>query len=585
LPHCSLPQASYRSSNILESRTAGFIGGESGNPDNENGGRKMIGQTPVLILKEGTKREKGKGAQFNNITAARAIADSVRSTLGPRGMDKMLVDSMGDVVITNDGVTILKEIDVEHPAAKMLVEVAKTQDEECGDGTTTAVIVAGELLKKAEALIEQNVHPTVISGGFRSAAMKAREILEDVAIKVDPSDKDTLMDIARTAMISKSVSSSRDLLADVAVKAVSAVAEKREDGTWYVDDDNIQVVKKQGGSMDDTKMIAGIIVDKEAVHPAMPKHIEKAKIALVDAALEVKKTEIDAKIEITDPSQMRAFLDEEEHMLKKMVETVKKSGATVLFCQKGIDDLAQHYLAKEKIYAVRRVKKSDMEKLAKATGANLVTKLDDLKAEDLGIADHVDEQKIADDRMTFVTGCKNPKAVSVLIRGGTEHVVDEIERSLTDAVSVVSVAFEDGKLVTGGGSTAMELALKLRDYAASVGGREQIAIDAFASAMEVVPTALSENAGLDPIDVLIELRQAHKTGKKFAGVNVFTGKIVDMKKEKVLEPIRVGRQAISSATDAAVMILRIDDVIASKSGGAGGKGPKGPPGGDEGGLD
>jgi thermosome len=545
----------------------------------------MIGQTPVFILKEGTKREKGKGAQFNNITAARAIADSVRSTLGPRGMDKMLVDSMGDVVITNDGVTILKEIDVEHPAAKMLVEVAKTQDEECGDGTTTAVILAGELLKKAEALIEQNVHPTVISGGYRAAAVKAREILESVAIKVDPSDKETLMDIARTSMISKSVSSSRNLLADVAVKAVTAVAEPREGGGWIVDDDNIQIVKKQGGSTDDTKMISGIIVDKEAVHSAMPKHVDKAKIALIDAAMEVKKTEIDAKIEITDPSQMRAFLDEEEHMLKKMVDVVKKSGATVLFCQKGIDDLAQHFLAKEKIYAVRRVKKSDMEKLAKATGANLVTKLDDLKADDLGVADHVEEQKIADDRMTFVTGCKNPKAVSILIRGGTEHVVDEIDRSLNDAISVVSVAFEDGKLVTGGGSTAMELALKLRDYAASIGGREQIAIDAFASAMEVVPTALSENAGLDPIDILIELRQAHKAGKKFAGVNVFTGKIVDMKKERVLEPIRVGRQAISSATDAAVMILRIDDVIASRGGGAGGRGPKGPPMGDEGGMD
>ena len=545
---------------------------------------KLIGQTPVFILKEGTKREKGKGAQFNNISAARAIADSVRSTLGPRGMDKMLVDSMGDVVITNDGVTILKEIDVEHPAAKMLVEVAKTQDEECGDGTTTAVILAGELLKKAEALIEQNVHPTVISGGYRAAATKAREILEDVAIPVTADDKETLMDIARTAMISKSVSASRDLLADVAVKAVSAVAEKK-DGKWFVDDDNIQIVKKQGGSMDDTKMIAGIIVDKEAVHAAMPKRVEKAKIALVDSALEVKKTEIDAKIEITDPNQLHAFLDEEENMLKKMVDVVRKSGASVLFCQKGIDDLAQHYLAKEKIYAVRRVKKSDMEKLAKATGANLVTKLDDLKADDLGDAALIEEKKIADDRMTFVTGCKNPKAVSVLIRGGTEHVVDEIDRSLHDAISVVSVAIEDGKLVTGGGSTASELALKLRDYAASVGGREQIAIDAFASAMEVVPTALSENAGLDPIDVLIEMRQAHKSGKKYAGINVFTGKVVDMRKERVLEPIRVGKQAISSATDAAVMILRIDDVIASKGGDKGGRGPKGPDMGDEGGMD
>ena len=545
----------------------------------------MIGQTPVFILKEGTRREKGKGAQFNNITAARAIADAVRSTLGPRGMDKMLVDSMGDVVITNDGVTILKEIDVEHPAAKMIVEVAKTQDEECGDGTTTAVILAGELLKKAESLIEQNVHPTVISGGYRMAANKARELLDNVAIKVTPDDKEMLMDIARTAMISKSVSASRDLLADVAVKAVSAVAEKRADGSWIVDDDNIQVVKKQGGSMDDTRMIAGIIVDKEAVHPAMPKKVEKAKIALVDSALEVKKTEIDAKIEITDPSQLHAFLDEEENMLKKMVETVKKSGATVLFCQKGIDDLAQHYLSKQGIYAVRRVKKSDMEKLAKATGANLVTKLDDLKAEDLGTVNLVEEKKIADDRMTFVTGCKNPKAVSILIRGGTEHVVDEIERSLNDAVSVVSLAYEDGKLVTGGGSAAIELALKLRDYAASVGGREQIAIDAFASAMEVIPTALSENAGLDPIDVLIELRQAHKSGKPFAGINVFTGKVVDMKRERVLEPIRVGRQAIISATDAAVMILRIDDVIASRGGDKGGRGPKAPDMGDEGGMD
>jgi len=545
----------------------------------------MIGQTPIFILKEGTKREKGKGAQFNNISAARAIADSVRSTLGPRGMDKMMVDSMGDVVITNDGVTILKEMDVEHPAAKMLVEVAKTQDEECGDGTTTAVILAGELLKKAESMIEQNVHPTVISGGYRAAATKARELLEEGAIKVSPDDVEALLDIARTAMISKSVSASRNLLADVSVKAVRAVAEKKEDGSWDVDDDNIQIVKKQGGSMDDTAMISGIIVDKEAVHPAMPKHVENAKIALVDSALEVKKTEIDAKIEITDPSQLHAFLAEEENMLKKMVQIVKDSGATVLFCQKGIDDLAQHYLAKQGIYAVRRVKKSDMEKLAKATGGNLVTKLDDLKAADLGVAKLVEEKKIADDRMTFVTGCKNPKAVSILIRGGTEHVIDEIERSLHDSTSVVAVAIEDGKLVTGGGSTAVELALGLRDYAASVGGREQIAIDAFASALEVIPTALSENAGLDPIDVLIELRQAHKAGKKTAGINVFTGKVSDMRKEKVLEPIRVGKQAISSATDAAVMILRIDDVIASKGGGAGGKGPKGPDMGDEGGMD
>ncbi|HDP97144.1 MAG TPA: thermosome subunit [Euryarchaeota archaeon] len=542
----------------------------------------MFGQTPVLILKEGTKREKGKGAQFNNIAAAKTIGEAVRSTLGPRGMDKMLVDSMGDVVITNDGVTILKEIDVEHPAAKMIVEVAKTQDEECGDGTTTAVVLTGELLKKAEGLIEQNVHPTVIATGFRLAAERAQEILGKIGIKVSPDDKSMLRELAMTAMISKSVSASREHMADIAVKAALSVAEKK-DGKYSVDEDNIQIVKKQGGSMEDTSMIEGIIVDKEVVHAGMPKKTSDAKIALVDSALEIKKTEIDAKIEITDPSQLHAFLAEEENMLKNMVEKIKASEANVVFCQKGIDDLAQHYLAKSGIYAVRRAKKSDMEKLAKATGARIVTKLDDLRKADLGSAKLVEEKKIGGDNMTFVTGCKNPKAVSILIRGGTEHVVDEIERSLDDAVSVVSLGLEDGMLVTGGGSTAMEIALQLRDYSTSVGGREQIAIEAFASAMEVVPTALSENAGLDPIDVLIDLRKAHKDGKKYAGINVYSGKIVDMKKEKVLEPIRVGKQAISSATEAAVMILRIDDVIASKGmkggGGPGGPGGMGGPGG------
>lgn len=543
----------------------------------------MMGQTPILILREGTKREKGKGAQMSNIAAAKAIGEAVRSTLGPRGMDKMLVDSMGDVVITNDGVTILKEIDVEHPAAKMIVEVAKTQDEECGDGTTTAVILAGELLKRAEGLIEQNVHPTVIAAGYRLASQKAQEILKTVGIKVAPDDAEMLNDIATTAMISKSVSASRNILADIAVKAVLSIAEKR-DGKFEVDQDNIQIVKKVGGSMGDSQMISGIILDKEVVHSGMPKKVENAKIALIDSAIEVKKTEIDAKIEITDPSQLQAFLNEEEKMLKKMVDTVKKSGATVAFCQKGIDDLAQHYLAKEGIYAVRRAKKSDMEKLAKATGGTIATKLDDLKASDLGFAALVEEKKIGGDQMTFVTGCKNPKAVSILIRGGTEHVIDEIERSLDDAISVIGLALEDGVLVSGGGSTAVEIALKLREYAASVGGREQIAIDQFANAMEVIPTTLAENAGLDPIDVLIEMRKAHKDGKKYAGVNVFTGKIVDMKNEKVLEPIRVAKQAINSATEAAVMILRIDDVIASR-GGAGGKGGPGGPGGMPGGMD
>ena len=522
-----------------------------------------MGNQPIFILKEGSKREKGKDAQYNNIMAARAIADAVRSTLGPRGMDKMLVDSMGDVVITNDGVTILKEIDVEHPAAKMLVEVAKTQDEECGDGTTTAVILTGELLKKSIDLIDANVHPTIITAGYRMAANKAMEVLDSVAVKVEPKDRETLMKIAKTAMMSKSISGSKDLMAAVSVDSISSVAEK-VNGKWQVDMDNIQVTKKHGGSMDDTQLIPGIIVDKEPVHPAMPKRIEKAKIALLDVALEIKKTEIDAKIEISDPTQMHAFLDEEERMLKQMVEAIKKVGANVVFCQKGIDDLVQHFLAKEKIYAGRRVKKGDMEKLSKATGATIISKISELDAADLGKADLVEVRKIQDEEMTFVTGCKNPKAMSILIRGGTDHVIAEIERSLDDAMSVVAVAIEDGRMLTGGGSTAVEVALRLREFSSSVGGREQIAIDAYASALEVIPTALAENAGLDPIDLLIEMRKSHKAGKKHAGVNVFTGQVEDMLANDVVEPFRVGKQAISSATDAAVMILRIDDVIASK---------------------
>jgi thermosome len=547
----------------------------------------MPAGTQVLVLREGTRRERGKGAQFNNIAAAKAVADAVRSTLGPRGLDKMLVDSLGDVVITNDGVTILKEIDVTHPAAKMLVEVAKTQDEEAGDGTTTAVILAGELLKKAENLIEQDIHPTVIAAGYRQAAEKAREILEKIATKISIKDADILKKVAMTAMSSKSASGHKELLADIAIKAVTAVAEQRADGTYFVDEDNIQVVKKQGGSIANSELVDGIIVDKERVHPGMPAEVKDAKIALIDAALEVKKPEIDAKIEITDPTQLQAFLNEEEAMLKRMVETVRKSGADVLFCQKGIDDLAQHYLAKNNIYAVRRVKKSDMEKLAKATGGKLVTKLDELAKDDLGFAKLVYEKKIAEDEMTFVTGCKNPRAVSILLRGGTEHVVDELERSVEDATSVVAVAIEDGKVITGGGSSATEIALGLRDMAATIGDREQFAIQAFADAVEVIPRTLAENAGLDPIDILIELRKAHKQGNKYAGINVFSGKVSDMKKENVIEPLRVGTQAISSATDAAVMILRIDDVIASKAGGgagpgAGGKGGEGGEGGGEG---
>ena len=541
----------------------------------------MTGQQPIIVLKEGTKRERGRGAQGNNIMAARAISDAVKSTLGPKGMDKMLVDSMGDVVVTNDGATILKEIDVEHPAAKMIVEVAKSQDEECGDGTTSAVVLTGELLKSAGELLDQNIHPTVICGGYKLAANKAKEVLNKLAIDIKPGDKKTLRNIAMTSMASKGASAEKDILADVVVEAVTSVAEK-VGGKTIVDMDNIQIQKKQGGGIANTEIISGIILDKERVHDNMPKQIKNAKIALVDTALEVKKTEVDARIQIQDPTQLQAFLDEEESMLKKMVAKIKKSGANVVICQKGIDDIAQHFLAKEGIYAVRRAKKSDMEKLAKATGAKVVANLDGLTPKDLGYAGIVEEKKIGDDKMTFVTECKNPKAVSILIRGTTEHVVDELERGLHDALSVVKVALEDGKMTAGGGAAAIAIAMALRDYAPSVGGREQMAIEAFANAIEIVPKTLSENAGLDPIDMMLEIRSAHKKGNKYAGINVFRGKVDDMLKNNVIEPLRVSMQEIEASSEAATMILRIDDVIASKGGG--GAPPGGMPPGGMGGM-
>ena len=525
-----------------------------------------MGNAPVLILREGTKRDKGKDAQFNNITAARTISDAVRSSLGPRGMDKMLVDSVGDVVITNDGVTILKEMDVQHPAAKMLVEVAKTQDQEVGDGTTTSVIIAGELLKKALDLIDSNVHPTIITAGYRMANEKAQEILKSIATKVDPKDDKTLKLIAQTAMISKQVSGSKEFFSDMVVDAVKTIMDKDPEGKMQIDLKNIQTVKKAGANMEESELVKGLIVDKEPVNPTMPHLVKNAKIALVNVAFEVRKPEVDAKIQITDPAMLNQFIAEEEKTLKDMVECVKKAGANVVFCQKGIDDLAQHYFAREGIYACRRVKKSDMERLGKSTGASIISKISEMTAEDLGYADTVELKFVGDEQMTFINGCKNPKTVSVLVRGGTQHVADEVERSLVDAWSVVKVSIEDGLICTGGGSTAMELAMKIRDYAASVGGREQIAIEAFASAMEIIPTTLAENAGLDPINMVIEMRKQHKAGKKFAGINPFTGKVEDMMKLNVIEPIRIGKQAINSATDAAVMILRIDDVIASKSG-------------------
>jgi len=536
------------------------------------------GQQPIIILKEGTKREKGKGAQLNNIMAARAISDAVKSTLGPKGMDKMLVDSMGDVVITNDGATILKEIDVEHPAAKMIVEVAKSQDEECGDGTTSAVILTGELLKYAGELIEQNIHPTVICAGYKLASTRAIAELNKMAVPIKPGDKKTLKNIAMTSMASKGASASKELLADVVVDAITSIAEHIGDKT-IVDMDNIQIEKKHGGSIQDTRIIKGIILDKERVHEGMPRHVKNAKIALVNAALEIKKTEVDARIQIQDPTQLQAFLDEEESMLRKMVEKVKKSGANVLICQKGIDDLAQHFLSKEGIYAVRRAKKSDMDKLAKATGATVVANLDELSTKDLGFAGNVEELKIADDKMTFVTDCKNPKAVSILIRGSTEHVVDELDRGMHDALFVVKVAMEDGKMTAGGGAAATWISMALREYATTVGGREQMAIEAYANAVEIIPKTLAENAGLDPIDMMLEVRRSHKKGSKYAGVDVLNGKVSDMLKINVIEPLRVSVQELQTSTEAANMILRIDDIIASKGGGGGGMPPGGMPGG------
>ena len=525
----------------------------------------MFAGQPIILLKEGTERTRGRSAQSNSIAAAKAVAEAVRSTLGPRGMDKMLVDSMGDVVITNDGATILKEIDIEHPAAKMVVEVAKTQDDEAGDGTTSAVVLAGELLKKSEDLIEQNVHPTIVVNGFRMAAEKAMNVLDKMAVNVRRNDRKRLINIATTSIGGRSMGAIRDHLATMAVDAVSKIVEER-DGRFIADTDNIKVEKKHGASVLESELIDGMIIDKERVHPRMPKWVKNAKIALINSALEIKKTEVDAKIQITDPSQMERFLQEEEKTLKRMVDKLKKSGANAVFCQKGIDDLVQHYLAKDGMYALRRIKKSDMDKLSKATGGKIVTNLEDLGRQELGKAGLIEEKKIGDDDMTFVTGCKDSKAVSIIVRGGTEHVVDEVERALHDAIRVVGVAIEDGKAIPGGGATEIEVSLRLRDYASTVGGREQLAIEAFADALEIIPWTLGENAGLDSIDLLIELRSKHegKKANKNAGVDVYSGKVKDMIKLNVIEPIRVKTQAVKSATDVAAMILRIDDIIASK---------------------
>jgi len=534
--------------------------------------------TPVLILREGASRSRGREAQHANIMAAQIVAESVKSALGPKGMDKMLVDSFGDVTITSDGRTVLDEMDIQHPAAKMMVEVAKTQDDEVGDGTTTAVIIAGELLAKAEDLIEKNVHPTVIIDGYRKAADKALETLEKIAIPVGSTEKTWMKKVATTSMASKLVAEYKEQLADIAAEAILHVAEKGEK-EYKADLDDIMVEKKPGESLTETKLINGIVVDKEVVHPGMPKRVEKAKIALLDTALEIEKTEFDAKINIESPEQMEAFLQQEESMLKDMVEKVAAKGATVVIAQKGIDDLAQHFLARKQILAVRRVKKSDMEKLAKATGGKIITNLDDINASDLGYAELVEERKIGDDKMTFIEGCKNPKAVAILIRGGTERIVAEAERSIHDALCVARDVVREPKIVAGGGAPELEMAKVLKEYAESLPGREQLAVMAYAEALESVPTTLSENAGLDPIDIISELRARHEKGEIWAGIEVHDGKVKNMEKSGVFEPQAVKKQIIKSATEAATMILKIDDIIAAGKMKAPPMPPKGPPGG------
>ncbi|MFX1448001.1 MAG: thermosome subunit beta [Promethearchaeota archaeon] len=523
----------------------------------------QLGGQPILIMKEGTERTRGKDAMENNIAAAKVIAEAVRTSLGPRGMDKMLVDQFGDVVITNDGATILKEIDVQHPAAKMMVEVAKTQDSEVGDGTTTSVILAGELLKRAEKLLQQKIHPTVITEGFRKAAEKSVEILEKMSIKSGIDDMPGLKNCAMTCMSSKIVSESKDMLAEICINAIKAVAEKNENGKMVADIEKVQIQKKEGESIDETTLIKGIILDKEVVSPGMPKMINDAKILLLQSALEIEKTEFDAKLQITSPDQIQQFLDEEERMLRTMVDKIVNSGANVVVCQKGIDDMAQHFLTKANIMAVRRVKKSDIEKLSKATGGMIFTNLDDVTQEKLGYAGLVEERKLMNDSWIFVEECKDPKSVVILIRGGTELIIDEAERAIHDGLCVVRDVIEDEKIVGGGGAPEIETAIQLRKFAQTLGGREQLAVEVFADSLDIIPKTLAENAGLDQIEVLMKLRASHQAGNKFAGHNLETGEVIDnMMSEGVVEPSIVKIQAIKSSTEAASMILRIDDVIA-----------------------
>ena len=540
------------------------------------------GGMPVLILKEGASETKGREAQKNNINAAKTVAEIVRTSLGPRGMDKMLVDSLGDVTITNDGATILKEIDVQHPAAKMMVEISKATDNEVGDGTTSVVVLAGSLIEKAEELITKNVHPTVIVDGYRKCAVKTIELLNNIAIKVTNNEKEQLIKIAKTSMQTKLVSKESDDLANIVVTAAQQVSESRN-GSTKVDLDDIKVEKKSGGSIKDTKLIKGIVLDKEVVHGGMPKRVEKAKIALINSALEIEKTEFDAKLNITSPEQMKRFLDEENTMLKNMVEKITGSGANVVICQKGLDDIAQHYLAKANVLTVRRVKESDMTKLSRATGARVINNLDDLTSKDLGAADLVEERKVETDKWVFIEGCKNPKAVTILIRGGSQRVVDEADRSVHDALMVTKDVLEKPLIVAGRGSPEAYVSGKLREWTNTLTGREQLAAEKFAEALEIIPLTLAENAGMNQIDTLAELRSKQNKGSKWAGIDARNSRIADMAKLEIFEPLAVKEQIVKSATEVASMLLRIDDVIASsKSAGGGGMPPGGmggmPPG-------
>lgn len=519
----------------------------------------QLGGQPIYILTKGSSRNRGRDAQSMNFTAAKAVASAVRSTLGPKGMDKMLVDSMGNIVITNDGSTILKEMEIEHPAAKIMVEIAKNQDDEVGDGTTSAVIIAGELLRRAEELIDLGIHPTMIVHGYRSAAEKAQEILQGFAIDVKPQDISTLKKIAETAMSGKGVESARSQLCDIVAEAVTLLADKK----GMVDVKDIKVEKKIGGEIEDSEIIRGVVIDKERVHPGMPKKVEKAKIMLLNAPVEFTKTQVDAQFTINHPDQLQAFLNEEERMTKMIVERIIKSGANVVICQKAIDEIAQHYLSKAGILAVRRVKSSDMEKLARATGASIISSIDAISSKELGYAGNVEERKVSGEEMIFVEECKNPKAVTIIIRGGTEHVVAEYDRAVEDAIRVVSTVMKEGKILAGGGAPEIELSLRLREYATTTGGRAQLAVEAFASALEIIPKTLAENAGLDPIDMIVALRAAHEKGQKTFGLDVVTGKPVDFLKEGVIEPLRVKIRAITCAVETADMIIRIDDNISS----------------------